>query len=415
MKVLLYVLALLFASIAVMLFALHNPGYVLITRAPWSIEMPLTLFVLILIGGIGLFYGIGHFVFRLWNMPRDVARWRLLRHGRRAQEGLREGLLYLMEGSWIKAEKRLVSDLRYSEAPLINYLAAACAAQGQGNYEQRDEYMSLCHQSVPEQPVAIGMTQAYLHVEARQYEQALAILAQLRVREPTRPQILKLLARVYRELRDWTSLAAMLPDLRRYKVLEAPELEALELDTHRELLILSLPLGAREALESAWQFVPKTLRSHPALTDIYAHHLLNQNEMDKAEALLAAAIRKNWNDGLVRLYGVVRATDSRHQLEMAESWIGEHQDSAALYLTLGRLALAHQMKTRAREYLERSAELGQLPETYTELGALLEEVGEVDAARTCYRQGLETMTGMIPPNKRLANSVARHAFSPQSL
>lgn len=412
MKVLLYVLVLLFASVAVMLFALHNPGYVLITRAPWSVEMPLTLFVLILIGGIALFYGLGHFVFRLWNMPKDVARWRLLRHSRRAQEGLREGLLHLMEGSWIKAEKRLVSDLRYSEAPLINYLAAACAAQGQGNYEKRDEYMSLCHQSVPEQPVAIGMTQAYLHVEARQYEQALAILSQLRVREPTRPQILKLLAQVYRELKDWTSLAAMLPDLRRYRALESHDMEALEIETHRELLILSLPLGARDVLETAWQFVPKALRSHPTFTDIYARHLLNQNEMDKAEALLATAIRKNWHDGLVRLYGLVRATDSRHQLETAESWIGEHPDSATLYLTLGRLALAHQMKARAREYLERSIELGPLPEACVELGSLLEELGEPEQARRCYRQGLESMLGVSPPRRLGSGSgTARHALS----
>lgn len=376
--------------------------------------MPLTLFVLMLAGGVALFYGLGHFVFRLWNMPRDVARWRLLRHSRRAQEGLREGLLYLMEGSWIKAEKRLVSDLRYSEAPLINYLAAACAAQGQGNYEKRDEYMSLCHQSAPEQPVAIGMTQAYLHYEAHQYEQALAILAQLRVREPTRPQILKLLAQVYRDLKDWTSLAGMLPDLRRYKALEPAEMETLEIDTHRELLILSLPLGAKDVLETAWQFVPKPLRSHPALTDVYARHLVNQGEMDKAETLLSGAIRKNWHDSLVRLYGSVRSSDPTRQLMSAEAWVPEHPDSATLYLTLGRLALANQGKAKAREYLERSITIGPLAEAYAELGLLLEQLGQADEARACYRLGLQTVLGGPTASKRLGNGmgVPRQAMGP---
>ncbi|MHB1943374.1 MAG: heme biosynthesis HemY N-terminal domain-containing protein [Acidiferrobacteraceae bacterium] len=389
MKILLYILALLFASVSLTLLALHNPGYLLITRAPWSIEMPLTLFVIIVFGAILAFYVIGHLVFRLWNMPRDVARWRLLRHTRRAQEALRDGLLQLMEGNWLKAEKRLLSDLRYSQAPLINYLAAACAAQGQGNYEKRDEYLSLSQQSAPDHTLAVGMMQTHLHYSAHQYEQALAILSQLRVQEPTRPQVLKLLAEVYRALRDWASLASLLPDLRRYKALTATELDALELETHRELLILSLPSGSVEVLESAWQFVPKALRAHPALTDIYVRHLINQNEMDKAETLLVSGIRKKWNENLVYLYGRVVSSDPRRQLETAEAWLTEHADSALLLLTLGRLALMSGIKTKARDYLERSAAQGRLPDAYAELGALMEQTGQMDEARECYRKGLQ--------------------------
>lgn len=402
MKILLYIVVLLFASVSLTLLALNNPGYLLIARAPWTIEMPLTLFAVIVFGAILAFYMIGHLVFRLWNMPRDVARWRLLRHTRRAQEGLRDGVLQLMEGNWLKAEKRLLSDLRYSQAPLINYLAAAWAAQGQGNYEKRDEYLSMSQQSAPDHALAVGMMQAYLHYNARQYEQALAILSQLRIQEPTRPQVLKLLAEVYRALSDWTSLASLLPDLRRYKALPADDLDAVELETHRELLILSLPSGSIEVLESAWQFVPKTLRTHPALTDVYARHLINQNEMDKAETLLVAAIRKKWNDNLVYLYGRVIGSDPQRQLDAAEAWLPEHPDNPLLLLTLGRLALASGAKAKARAYLDRSTEHGHLPDAYAELGALLEQTGQLDDARECYRKGLQA-------SRNLPTTGATHA------
>lgn len=411
MKILLYIIALLFVSISVTLLALHNPGYVLISRAPWSVEMPLTLFALAVVALIVAFYLIGHFVFRLWNMPREVARWRLLRHTRRAQEGLREGLLHLMEGDWLKAEKRLVSDLRYSDAPLLNHLAAACAAQGQGNYEKRDEYLSHCHRSAPEQALAVGMTQGYLHYNARQYEQALAVLSQLRIQEPTRPQVLKLLADVYRELKDWASLAGLLPDLRRYKAMPQGELEALELETHRQLLILSLPSGSMDVLETAWQFVPKPLRTHPVLTDIYARHLIHQKEMDKAEMLLAGAIRKQWSENLVHLYGKVAASDPRRQLEAAETWLADHGDSAVLLLTLGRLALRNRLKTKARDYLERSAAQGGLPDAYAELGALMEQLGQMDEAREYYRRGLEAAPCISHPHSESA-AAPRHALNP---
>ncbi len=49
MKLLIFIIAVLFASIALTLLAMENPGYVLIAREPWSIEMPLTLFGLLFI------------------------------------------------------------------------------------------------------------------------------------------------------------------------------------------------------------------------------------------------------------------------------------------------------------------------------------------------------------------------------
>ncbi len=417
MKLLIFIIAILFASVAVALLAMENPGYVLIAREPWSIEMPLTLFILLFIVAAALVSFLWNLLMRMLNIPREVARWREIRHNRRSQDGLIQGLTHLVEGNWSKAEKRLLSDLRYNKTPLLNYLAAAFAAQEQGDYEKRDEYLALAHQSSPNEELAVGMAQAQLHYLAHQYERALATLTQLRVHTPDHRQALKLLAEVYRELRDWASLANLIPDLRKHKALAPQEIEALELQTHKELLLLSLPVGSMDVLEKAWQLVPKNLRQHPALISIYARHLIKQQQMESCEALLNGAIKRKWDDDLVYLYGITRSGNPQAQLEVAESWLHAQPDSSILFLTLGRLALANKQRTKALSYFEKCIALRDLPEAYSELGNLLEQSGQTDKAREYYQRGLQ-IAGKLrdevekPSSVSTGNGLGSYTYNP---
>lgn len=403
MKLLIFIIAILFASIALTLLAMENPGYVLIAREPWSVEMPLTLFGLLFIIAAALASFSWNALARMLNIPREVARWRRLRHNRKVQEGLTQGLTQLMEGNWSKAEKRLLSDLRHNQTPLLNYLAAAYAAQHQGDNEKRDEYLALAHQSSPDDELAIGMTKAQLHFLAHQYERALASLTQLRVHTPNHGQVLKLLAQVYRELRDWASLVNLIPELRKHKALTPQEVDVLELQTHRELLILSLPVGSIDVLEKAWQVVPKTLREHPTLISIYARHLIKQQQMDSCEALLNNAIKRKWDDELVYLYGITRGSNPVTQMEAAESWLYLQPDNPVLLLTLGRLALANKLRAKALGYFEKCIALRELPEAYSELGSLLEQSGQTDKAREYYQRGLK-IAGQLRGETEKTNS-----------
>ena len=393
MKLLTFIIVMLFIGISATLLAMENPGYVLLARPPWSVEMPLTLFVVFALLGFILGYAAIYIALRVWRIPREVTRWRQLRHARRAQEGLYQGLLHLMEGSWVKAEKRLISDLRYNQQPLLNYLAAACAAQGEGDTDKRNEYLTRAGQYAGEHELAVGMIQAHLDVLAGQPEHALASLNDVRAREPERPQVLSLLAQVYRTLADWTNLANLIPELRKRKVLPPAQLEALELLAHRELLTLSLPSGSGEVLQKAWRSVPANLRTHASIVEIYVRHLIKQGDMMLAESLLHDALRREWNETLVRLYGRVRTRDAGAQLATAEMWLQTHGESAVLLLTLGRVANEAQLKAKAREYFERSLALRELPETCSELGQLLEQSGQPDKAREYYRRGLMLTVG----------------------
>lgn len=389
MRIVLVVIGVLLAAILATLYALDNPGYVLIARAPWSVEMSLTTFVLLALLGAGALYLLVYLIVRLMRIPQDVARWRSGRHERQARESLYQGLIKLAEANWPEAEASLLAAMRSSEMPLLSHLGAACVNQGQGNLEKRDEYLAAAHRSAPQHNIAIGMTQANLQYLAHQSEQALATLSELRRLAPKHKHVLKLLAQVHLELRDWPNLAELVPALRSHAVLTSKEIDALELRAQRELLTLSLPSGSRDVLQKVWNAVPKHLRRHPSLIAIYARQLIQQNEMNTAEELLRGAIETQWDETLVELYGQARSDLPNEQLEAAESWLGMHPESTKLLFTAGRLAIYSSRDQKARGYLEKCINLRGPAEAYRELGGLFERAGDKDKALAYYRRAAE--------------------------
>ncbi|MFL6622776.1 MAG: heme biosynthesis HemY N-terminal domain-containing protein [Sulfurifustis sp.] len=410
MRFVLVVIGVLFAAIFLTLAALKDPGYVLIARMPWSIEMSIPVFVIATLLGVIAFLLAAYLIVRLLRIPRDVTRWRLKRNHQRSREALVDGLVKLAEANWVEAEASLLAGMRDAETPVLGYLAAACVSQGQGNLEKRDEYLAAAHRAAPDHHLAIGMTQASLQYLAHQSEQALATLSELRRVAPKHKNVLRLLAQLYLELRDWTNLVELIPQLRLQQAMTVREIDALELRAHRELLVLTLPTGSLEPLQKAWNAVPKHLRNHPAFIAIYARHLIEQKQITTAERLLRESLEKEWDDALVDLYGRTGGEGAAEQLETAESWLGLHPANPTLLLALGRLAMRAKLDQKAIGYLERCVNLHGPIEAYAELGGLLERLGETERALACYRRVTEIRTEearLVPIRRPSAIALSR--------
>lgn len=67
-----------------------------------------------------------------------------------------------------------------------------------------------------------------------------------------------------------------------------------------------------------------------------------------------------------------------------------------LLLALGRLSLRNRLWGKARSYLEASIGASPRSAAYGELGRLLEQLGEQEAAREHYRKGLELLVPVDP-------------------
>jgi HemY protein len=173
------------------------------------------------------------------------------------------------------------------------------------------------------------------------------------------------------------------------------EAQSLEVMAHVELLQEAARSESDAYLIEEWKSVSSHLRRHPRIVAAYVYALLERNEQDLAEQLLQDTLKRNWSDELAYLYGVVRSSDLVAQLTRAESWLSEHGHNPWLLLTLGRLAQYNSLWGKARQYLEASISYGPRPEAYRELGKVLEEIGDSEAALECYSKGLSMTTGGV--------------------
>jgi HemY protein len=393
MRLLIVITLVLIGAVGAALLVMKDPGYVLLSYGHWSAETSLSFFVLALLVLYMLLHYLGRFLHGAWVLPRRVHAWRGERHGRRARISFSRGMVALAEGRWKAAEKELLRHVRDADTPILNYLAAARAAQELGAVERRDEYLHQAHESTPASALAVGLSQARLQMDQQQLEQALATLSHLRTVEPDSAYVLRTLMSVYTTLKDWTHLRELLPDLRRRQVLSAPEARDLELRLHLELLRQVSAGHDVHALRKFWDEAPRHLREEQALVLAYGRALRTLGAGAEAEPLVRTALRRQWNPQLVYLYGLLDGEQPARQLAAAEAWTKDHGKDPVLLLTLGRLCVRNRLWGKARIYFESSIGAGPSLEAYRELGALLEHIGDGDGAMECYREGMGLVEG----------------------
>ena len=303
---------------------LKDNGYILIGYDIWTVEGSLALFILLDIILFAALYFTIRFLVRLWRTPADVKTWHHQRQIRLAQRALTRGLLEMAEGDWKGAEKRLIRHAASAETPLLNYLAAARAAQLQGAHERRDNYLQLAHESMPSADVAVSLTQAELQLAHQQLEQALATLKHLKSIAPKHVYVLKLLSELYQQLGDWEQLRELLPDLKKRKACSQTELNSLESRLNRYTLQQAAGKDL-QTLESAWKQIPRRKRREDNLVLDYARHLSSLNEQDLAIKAIDTCLTQHrdeeWQDELLLMFGNISASEPARQLTIAEKWL----------------------------------------------------------------------------------------------
>lgn len=363
-----------------------DPGYVLIAVNHWTMET--TLWVMII--GIICLFLIVHLFLRLTQkiarMPRTLSHWHSRRLAQKAQAITRKGLIEYSEGYWKKAKNHLIQALPNTDTPLLNYLTAARAAQKMGDSQLRDDFLREAQQSMPEAKIAVELTQAQLQLANHQWEQALATLRHLHDIAPRHPYVLKLLMQLYQEVRDWPQLLALLPDLKKYSVVDPQEFEVLQQNAYLQALSDLARQNQPESVKALFNSLPKQLATDPLIVAEYVSFLLKNNDAATAKELLRRSLRKEFNPQLIILYGSLPSDAS--QLTFAEGLLKKHAHSAALYLCLGKLCINRQLWGKAKHYLEQSNELEPSPLAYMTLGNLQEKLGNAVEACDSYKKGL---------------------------
>jgi HemY protein len=382
------VVVVLFASAFGAHFLLADPGYVVINFRGYVIEMSVPV-----LAGFAFAFVLAVWLIRkLIVAPRRLGeaagRYRSARSGQK----LTKGMIAVAEGNFSRGEKMLGRAASTSDSPLFNYLQAARAAHLQGRDDRRDEWLRLAYEEIPEAANAILLTQAEFQIDRGENEQALATLRRLEEDSKNHSHALALMGRLYFKLKDWASLADLLPRLRKNTQVKPETLDKWTIRVHQQALDTAADV---EVLDQTWKGIARKLRSDMTLLNAYYQGLIRAGLHDRAEKELAAALRAEWRGPLVRLFGLIEATDTTRQLKRAEGWLKNHGEDPDLLLAAARLCLRNELWGKARSYLETVIGMRPTPEAYQEYGNLLTQMGEADAAADAYKDGLG-MVGAKP-------------------
>lgn len=362
-------------------FLLADPGSVLIEFQGTYYQMTVPVLVGIVVALLVTAWVVRKLIVAPRRLGEAAGRIRSARSGQK----MTKGMIAVAEGNLARGEKMLGRAARTSDSPLFNYLQAARAAHLQGRDERRDEWLRLAFQETPEAANAVLLTQAEFQLDRNQYEQALATLRRLEEDSKNHVHALTLMGQLYFKLEDWTALGEILPRLRKNTQIKPATIETWTVRVHKEALDGAADV---EMLDFTWKSIPRSLKADITLLESYYKGLMRAGLHDRAEKELASSLKSNWCGPLVRLFGLVEATDTTKQLKRAEGWLKSHGEDPDLLLAAARLCLRNELWGKARSYLETVISMRPTPEAYQEYGALLAQMGEADAAADAYRDGL---------------------------
>lgn len=412
MKFVIATIIVLLAAAALAVFAMQDPGYIMISFRDWTVETSFTLFAVLLLLGFIALYALFRLLIATGLLPRRLRRWRKVHGAEVGRRQLEKGMMKLNLGQWQAAERLLLKSARHEEVAPLAYLAAARAAQGQGVESRRDGYIQLAQQKIPKDSLALTVAQAQIQADFGHADQAVKTLNRLPSNEHNNPAVLKLLGRLYADTRDWPGLLALLPQLKHHKVLPQYQYYETEHLAYSGMIKHIARHKDAQALWELWRKMPKQVREKEDIVADLAIAMINFGQGDAVEDILYHRLNKRWSDALVYVYGLLDG-DTEIHLARGRNWLRKQPDNPVLLLSLGRLALRSHQWEAAREYLEASLRITPNAETYQELGNLLAFLNEQPQALECYRRGLAlTSESLIQPE--LKTGPVQLARAPES-
>mgnify|MGYP001161049895 FL=1 len=396
-----------------------DPGYVLISRTPYEIEVSLSLLLFGLLVTTTLIYFLIRLLIRFFRGPEDWRRWRRRRKQERATRSTLSGFARLIEGDWPMAERLLSHHLNDSSTPLLDCLGAAYAAEQRGDENARNRYLAWAREHDPDHLVAVEVTRARFLERAGQIAQARQVLEALHDQGHRSRALQGLLVKLLHQEGDWDALEKVLNDSRRSKLLSAEQTKALT----RELGVARLMTEAQgpgDGVSAAWRRLSRKERNDAGYVATYARVLISERRMNQAEQLLRRAIYRQWNTELVSLYGLAHSDRLEEQIRMAETWATTQERSPELLMTLARLYLEKGEKEKAIALLMETSRQDESQRYAMELGLLLESMGRSADALQCYRRGIEglmadAVSTLDNPDLLLVEASANANFGSQFL
>lgn len=390
MKLLLISLFALAIAVAAGTLVSEDPGFIVIGYGGKVVRTTFAFFLLVaLIVAIASYATIRVFA-NVIELRRRWQRWSEEQRRRRAHRSLANGLLAFASGDFERAERLFSRGVDEDAQPEAHYLAAAEAAQAMHAPARRDNYLRLAHDLQPEASDAIDIKRAEWLIENSQLEEAREMLDGLGTRQRGNAQLLKLRLDLIERLGDPDALIALVPDLRRARVVSFDAANALE--RNAAIAILERPHPSIGALHAIWRGLSKPMRADHNVLAAHVRALCRLGADDEAEALVRKRLESRWDTTLAVLYGEIGCEPQTKQLRKADAWAMTRGDDPGLILTRARLSIRAGLWGHAKLQLDRLAASEPSPLIYRLQAEAAEGMDDAEAAAKYRRLGLELAT-----------------------
>jgi HemY protein len=333
-----------------------------------------------------------------------VREFREKRRLLRAQRSLLEAMRAYLEGRYAKAEKAAAPSVELGENIGIGAVIAARAAHELRAYERRDRYLARSAHFTDDDRTMRSIAQAELLLHERKHQEALAALESLPRKHTA---ALRLELRAVQLARNWDRYLELLAQLEKLQALD--EIQVTELRRHAICENLARKGADPGDLRAYWQRLGQRERLDCKIAAQAARLFIAHGEGREAQQIIEVSLEREWNSELVSLYADCAGDDAVRRIERAEAWLKRQPSDPALLLALGRLCARQRLWGKARTYIEASLSLEDSFDTCMELARLLDEVGDHDAARHCFRRSLDIAEAQLtgPRTKPAALKDAR--------
>ncbi|HST28793.1 MAG TPA: heme biosynthesis HemY N-terminal domain-containing protein [Rudaea sp.] len=357
-----------------------DPGLLSIRLGRTHIETTLVFAILALLAAwivLGL----------LWRGLRWPLRAWKSRSQRRGRERFATGLTALVEGDHRRALRALEKASHHPELHAPALLATARAAHARGDAERTEAALDEAAAHAPAAALALRTQFLLEHGNA---EAALALLKPAADQNDLPPVGWRLLAEAALLTGDSALALHAVDALATNDALTPEALVALR------ARVLAAALAATpdsEALTALWSGLPRAQRAMPEAIAAYARRAAALGQPLAAMDEIESALRKQWSERLVTVWGQLGPAHADTRLARAEGWLAAQPDSPALLLALGRLCVQGKLWGKAREYLERGLALTPSAPLWETLGDCETQQGNAANSAVCYRNALRIARG----------------------
>jgi len=374
-------------AVGVALLARQSTGYVVIVASPYRIELSLNLLVFLVIAGYFAFYFLTRLVASIFAIPARVRSYREERTRSRLRQALDDALLAFFQGRYASAEKSAAAALTGNETKGVAAIIAARSAHELGRFSEREQFLDQAKGSAPGVDQARLTTLADLLISQGRHEEALAVLKELSARDSRNLRLLRLKLQAEQATRDWDEVLLTLDSLARLGGIGPAEASAARRAAH--LGNLNRKAQDAPALSAYWKQLPQEMRLDTSVAATAARYHLALGSGLEAQAIIEAALDREWSPILVSLYGEAAATDALPQIQRAEKWLRDHARDPALLLALGKLCMRQELWGKAQSYIEASLALEPTHDGHMTLAALMERIGRPQDAVRHFRRSAE--------------------------